>query len=124
MDFRVLNKVTEKDCYPLPLITNLLDAPGPVRIYSKIDLKHTYHLVHIADGDEPKTAFRTQYGLYKWRVIPFSLTNRPAAFQQFINDILGDMLDVCVIGYLDDILIYSDSLDQQRSQVREVLMCL
>ena len=52
MDFQALNKVTEKDCYPLPLITNLLDAPGLVRIYSKIDLKHAYHLVHIANGDK------------------------------------------------------------------------
>ena len=120
----MLNKVTEKDRYPLPLITDLLDAPGPVRIYSKIDLKHAYHLVRIAEGDKPKTAFRTRYGSYEWRVMPFGLTNGPATFQQFINDVLGDMLDVCVIGYLDNILIYSDSLDQQRSQVREVLMCL
>ena len=59
VDFQVLNKVTEKGHYPLALIADLLDAPGPVRVYSKIDLKHAYHLVHIADGDEPKTAFRT-----------------------------------------------------------------
>ena len=59
MDFRALNKVTEKDHYPLPLITDLLDTPGLARIYSKINLKHAYHLVRIAEGDEPKTAFRT-----------------------------------------------------------------
>jgi len=47
----------EKDCYLLPLITDLLNAPGPTRIYTKIDLKHAYHLVHIAEGDEPKMAF-------------------------------------------------------------------
>ena len=57
VDFRALNKVTEKDRYPLPLITDLLNAPGPARIYLKIDLKHAYHLVRIAEGDEPKTAF-------------------------------------------------------------------
>ena len=56
--------------------------------------------------------------------MPFGLMNGPAAFQQFINDILGNMLDVCAIGYLDDILIYLDLLDQYRSQVREVLMHL
>ena len=56
--------------------------------------------------------------------MPFGLMNRPAAFQQFINNVLGNMLDVCAIGYLDDILIYLDLLDQYQSQVREVLMCL
>src|SRR5258708_15857771 len=57
VDFHALNKVTEKDRYPLPLIMDLLNAPGPTRIYSKIDLKHAYHLICIAEGDEPKTAF-------------------------------------------------------------------
>ena len=59
MDFHALNRVTEKDCYPLPLISDLLMSPTPTRIYSKIDLKHAYHLVCIAEGDEPKTAFHT-----------------------------------------------------------------
>src|SRR5258708_3321961 len=57
VNFHALNKVTEKDRYPLPLITDLLNAPGPTRIYSKIDLKHAYHLVCIVEGDEPKMAF-------------------------------------------------------------------
>ncbi len=56
----------EKDCYPLPLIPDLLNSPAPARIYSKIDLKHTYHLVHIVEEDESKTAFCTWYGSYKW----------------------------------------------------------
>src|SRR5258708_13960694 len=66
MDFHALHRVTEKDCYPLPLISDLLMSPAPTRIYSKIDLKHAYHLVCIAKGDEPKTAFRTCYGSYEW----------------------------------------------------------
>src|SRR5258707_1543506 len=57
VNFHALNKVTEKDHYPLPLITDLLNTPGPTRIYMKIDLKHAYHLVCIAEGDEPKMAF-------------------------------------------------------------------
>ncbi len=81
VDFRALNRVTEKDRYPLPLIPDLLNSPGLARIYSKIDLKHAYHLVQIAEEDKPKTAFRTHYGSYKWRVMPFSLTNAPAVFQ-------------------------------------------
>src|SRR5260221_2745367 len=66
VDFRALNRVTEKDCYPLPLISDLLMSPAPTRIYSKIDLKHAYHLVRIAEGDEPKTMFHTCYGSYEW----------------------------------------------------------
>src|SRR5260221_3957035 len=57
IDFHALNRVMEKDCYPLPLISDLLTSPAPARIYSKIDLKHAYHLVCIAEGDKPKTAF-------------------------------------------------------------------
>src|SRR5260221_8812325 len=111
MDFHALNRVTEKDCYPLPLISDLLMSPAPARIYSKIDLKHAYHLVHIAEGDEPKTAFHTCYGSYKWQVVPFGLSNAPAAFQRFINEVLRDLMDVCTVGYLDNILIYLDSLE-------------
>src|SRR6266436_2360627 len=66
MDFCALNRVTEKDCYPLPLILEILMSPAPTRIYSKIGLKHAYHLVCIAEGDEPKTAFCTHYGSYEW----------------------------------------------------------
>src|SRR5258708_18418390 len=66
MGFCALNRVTEKDRYPLPLISDLLMSPAPARIYSKIDLKHAYHLVCIAKGDEPKTAFCTCYGSYEW----------------------------------------------------------
>src|SRR5258707_10691946 len=121
MDFCALNRVMEKDCYPLPLISDLLMSPAPTRIYSKIDLKHAYHLVCIAEGDEPKTVFHTCYGSYKWRVMPFGLSNAPAAFQRFINEVLGDLMDVCMVGYLDDILIYSDSLEDHRNHIWEVL---
>src|SRR5260370_11501675 len=117
VDFHTLNRVTEKDHYPLPLIPDLLNSPGLARIYSKIDLKHAYHLVWIAEGDEPKTAFRMHYGSYEWQVMPFSLTNTPVVFQRFINEFLGHLLDICAVGYIDDILIYSDSVDQHRDHV-------
>src|SRR6266478_5572628 len=124
MDFRALNKVTRKDHYPLPLISDLLITLAPARIYSKIDLKHAYHLVCIVEGDEPKMAFQTQYGSYEWRVMPFGLSNAPASFQRFINEVLGELMDVCTVGYLDDIFIYSDSLENHQDQVWEVLQCL
>ena len=120
-DFRGLNKITIKDRYPLPLISDLLDTPRKARIYTKIDLRHAYHLVRIAEGDEWKTAFRTRYGSFEWTVIPEGLTNAPAAFQHFMNDIFADLIDISVTVYLDDILIYSDDITEHKKIVREVL---
>ena len=121
VDFRGLNKITQKDRYPLSLITNLLDAPQKACIYTKIDLQHAYHLVQIAEGDEWKTTFRTHWGSFEWNVMPFSLSNAPAAFQRFMNNVFGDLLDVCAVVYLDDILIYSDNLAEHQQHVRKVL---
>jgi len=121
VDFRGLNRITKKDRYPLPLISNLLDSPCKARIYTKIDLRHAYHLVCIAEGDKWKTAFCTRYGAFEWSVMPFGLTNVPATFQCFMNDVFSDLLDVCIVVYLDDILIYSDDIMQHRSYVTEVL---
>jgi hypothetical protein len=121
VDFRGLNKITRKDHYPLPLTADLLDTAGKARIDTKIDLRHAYHLVQIAEGDEWKTAFRTRYRSFEWLVMPFGLVNAPAAFQHFMNDIFSDLLDVCVIDYLDDILVYSDDSETHSEHVREVL---
>ena len=121
VDFRGLNKITKKDRYPLPRTSDLLEAPSGAKIYTKLDLRHAYHLVRIADGDEWKTSFRTRYGSFEWLVMPFGLTNAPAAFQRFVNSIFADMLDVCVVVYLDDILIYSSDPASHRKHVRDVL---
>jgi len=121
VDFRGLNRITKKDRYPLPLISDLLDSPHKAHIYTKIDLRHVYHLVHIAEGDEWKTAFHTRYRAFKWSVMPFGLTNAPAAFQHFMNNMFSNLLDVCIVVYLDNILIYSDNITQHRSYIKEVL---
>ena len=75
----------------------------------------------IAKGDEWKTAFRTRYGSFKWLVMPFGLSNAPSAFQRFMNDIFSDVLDIFVVIYLDDILIYSDNIDDHKKHVKKVL---
>jgi hypothetical protein len=121
VDYQRLNRVTKKDRYPLPLITDLLDAPAKAHVYTKLDMKHAYYLVRIAEGDEYKTTFRTKYGSFEWRVMPFGLMNAPAVFQQFVNDIFADMLDISVVLYLDDILIYSDNMEDHKKHVQEVL---
>ena len=91
-------------------------------MYTKIDLRHAYHLVRIAE--EWKTTFCTHYGSFEWLVVPFGLTNTPATFQRFMNDIFHDLLDVCVVVYLDNILIYSEDMSQHREHVKEVLRIL
>ena len=111
----------KKDCYPLPCISDLLDSPRKVQLFTKIDLRHAYHLVRIHEGDEWKTAFRTRYGSFEWRVMPFGLSNAPAAFQRLMNSIFADLLDIWVLVYLDDILIYSDNSEDHKCHVREVL---
>jgi hypothetical protein len=121
VDFRGLNKITKKDRYPLPRISDLLDAPSHAKIYTKLDLRHAYHLVRIAAGDEWKTSFRTRYGSYEWLIMPFGLSNAPVAFQRFVNTIFADLLDVCVVVYLDDILTYSEDEASHEGHVREVL---
>ncbi|SJL03626.1 related to TY3B TY3B protein [Armillaria ostoyae] len=109
VNFCGLNKISKKDCYSLPLISDLLNSTHSAHIYTKVDLQHAYHLVHIAKGDEWKTAFQTHYSSFKWCVIPFGLTNAPMVFQHFVNNIFTDMLDISIVIYFDNILIYSDN---------------
>src|SRR5882724_7053808 len=80
-----------------------------------------YHLVWISPGDKWKTAFQTHYGSFKWLVMPEGFTNAPAAFQIFMNDIFVDMIDVIVIIYLYDILIYYDNISEHKLHIWEVL---
>jgi Reverse transcriptase (RNA-dependent DNA polymerase) len=84
-------------------------------------LKHAYHLIRIAARDEWKTAFHTRYGSFEWLVMPFGLTNAPGSFQRFLNGIFSDLLDVYVIIYLDDILIFSGNKDDHFQHVSKVL---
>ncbi len=93
-------------------------------IFTKLDLRNAYHLVRIRQGDEWKTAFNTPSGHYEYLVMPFGLTNAPAVFQALINNVLRDMLNQFVLIYLDDILIFSSSLQEHVKHVSKVLRCL
>ena len=121
VDFHSLNCIFKKDCYSLLLISNLLDLPYKVQVYTKIDLCYTYHSVCIANGNEWKTAFRTCYRSFKWFVMLFSLTNALVAFQWFMNNIFSNLLDVYVMIYLNDILIYLNNMSEHHQHVKEIL---
>lgn len=121
VDYRALNKVTVKNRHPLPLISETIDRMQGAKIYTKLDLRDAYHRIRIKPGDEWKTAFRTRYGHWEYTVMPFGLTNAPATFQAYINKTLEGLLDITCVAYLDDICIYSDSIEEHAKHVREVL---
>ncbi|SOV06556.1 uncharacterized protein UDID_17520 [Ustilago sp. UG-2017a] len=119
--YRGLNEITVKNRAPLPLIKEQLFLLRKARIYTKLDLRAAYNLIRIAKGDEWKTAFGTQLGLYEYLVMPFGLANTLAHFQSFINDIFRDIIGVYVVVYLDDFLIFSDTEESHVKHVTEVL---
>ncbi|KAF8694651.1 hypothetical protein RHS03_08150, partial [Rhizoctonia solani] len=124
VDYQKLNDVTHKNVYPLPRQDNLMAKLRHAKLFTKLDLQWGYNNVRIKEGDEWKTAFRTKYGLFEYLVMPFGLTNAPAAFQHFMNNLFRDLIDVTVVIYLDDILIFSENPEDHPAHVREVLSCL
>ena len=121
VDYRALNRVTEKNRYPLPLISEILDRLSGAKYFTKLDLKDAFHRIRIREGDEWKTAFRTRYGHFEYLVMPFGLTNAPATFQSYIHQALHGLLDEFCITYVDDILIFSSDRDSHTKHVRIVL---
>jgi hypothetical protein len=121
VDYRRLNAMTVKNSYPLPLTQGLIEKLEGAKIFTKLDLKSGYSLCRIKEGDEWKTAFKTKYGLFKYLIMPFGLSNAPATFQALMNEIFRDLLDIYVIIYLDHILIFSKTEDKHSEHVKEVL---
>jgi len=99
----------------------LQDRVQGAQWFTKMDLKNRFHLIRVKEGDEWKTAFRILYGLLEFQVIPFVLTNAPSTFQDMMNHVLSDMLDVGGQAYMDDILAYTDTEEGHDQTVKEVL---
>ena len=110
MDYRPLNAITIKNKYPLPSIDILFDQLAKAKVFSKIDLKSGYRQIKIRPEDVPKTAFSTRYGLYEYLVKSFGLTNAAAYFMYLMNSVFMPELDMFVVVFIDDILIYSESI--------------
>ena len=121
IDYRALNKITIKNCYPLLCIEDLMDRLVGAKFFSKIDLYSGYHQIRIKEEDISKTAFRTHYGHYEFLVLPFGLTNASATFITLMNDIFREFLDQFVIVYLDNILIYSKTKHEYFNYMKQVL---
>jgi hypothetical protein len=120
VDYRSLNDVTIKNKYPLPRIEDLFDQMRGARVFSKIDLKSSYHQMKIRPSDISKTAFSTRYGLYEFIVMSFGLTNAPAYFMNLMNKVFMEYLDRFVVVFIDDILIYSKNDSDHEEHLRMV----
>jgi hypothetical protein len=124
VDYRPLNAVTIKNKYLLPRIDVLFDQLAGAKVFSKIDLRSSYHQIKIRASDVPKTAFSTRYGLYEFLVMSFGLTNAPAYFMYLMNSVFMNELDKFVVVFIDDILIYSKSEAKHTKHLRIVLQRL
>src|SRR3954466_2442949 len=120
-DYRGINKKTIKNKYPLPRINDLFEQLNGARVFSKLDLKMGCHQIRVREEDIPKTAFSTRYGLYEFKVMTFGFSNTPSTFMRAMNFLFQEWLDVFVLLYLDDILVYSKSEVEHEEHLRLVM---
>jgi hypothetical protein len=117
VDYRPLNAVTIKNKYPLPRIDILFDQLAGAQVFSKIDLRSGYHQIRMRDEDILKTAFSMRYELYEYLVVSFGLTNAPTHFMYLMNSVFMPELDKFVVVFIDDILVYSQSMDEHEEHL-------
>jgi len=119
VDYRKLNAITKRDVYPLPRIDDTLDMLGQARYFSTLDLQSGFWQIPINPADIEKTAFSTARGHYEFPVMPFGLTNAPATFQRFMDIVLRELKEFCLV-YIDDIIIFSRTYDEHMQHLQRV----
>lgn len=121
VDYRQLNAKTRKDAFPLPRIEESLDALTGAGWFSTLDLASGYNQVSVAEADRLKTAFCTPFGLFEWNRMPFGLCNAPSTFQRLMQRIFGDKQCQSLLIYLDDIVVFSSSVEEHLQRLEMVL---
>lgn len=121
VDYRAINAITIKNRYPIPRIRKTLDRLCKAKFFTKLDIIAAFNRIRVKEGCERLTAFTTHHGQFEYLVMPFGLCNAPSTFQNYINTTLQDILDVYCTAYLDDVLIFSETMKEHRKHVREVL---
>jgi len=121
MDMRPINALTPGDENKAPLQDIVRERIQGATVFTRLDMRDGYHHLRIKEGDEKHTAFITEYGLYEWTVACFGLKNAPAEFARYMSNILREFVNDFVVVYFDDIIIYSNSLEEHWQQVRQVL---
>jgi len=124
VDYRHLNAVIVKNKHPMPVVDEPLDELAGASNFSKLDCRSGYHQIRVSPADEMKTAFRIHSGLYEIKVRPFGLTNAPATFQAAMNTIFAPLLRKSMLVFMDDILVYSKSMEDHLIQLKQVLQIL
>jgi hypothetical protein len=124
IDYRALNDITIKDVYQIPNAEDCMNQLGSAKVFSVMDLAGGYHQIPIHPDDVHKTAMSTKYGNFEWLVMPFGLTSAPATFQRMVNNIFHDLLDVCVVVYLDDVLVFSKNLNDHCEHLFSVFLLM
>ena len=119
LDFRQLNLVTERQAFPMPNMIEMMDRLYGARYFTSIDLGNAYYQVELEEDSKLKTAFSTKLGQFCFNRMPFGIAAAPGTFQELMTKVLGDIEQTVV--YLDDILIFSKSLEQHYETLNKVL---
>ena len=122
VDYRPLNRMTVKDSYPLPSISENLEKLQGSKVFSTLDAAGAYHVVPVSEKARPLLAFITPFGLYTWKRMPFGASNSAPCFSRFMDMLVNKLRSPWVLGYLDDLLAHTITMEQHLEELRKIFL--